>query len=103
MSAVLLSVLTASFKTGFPSLSLKAQLQRGNLLLKQGRLDEAESDYKKVVSEVRPFTSEDPGLSSRWQCWTASEWGGGFATVGVCKITQRSEGILLKFWIIFTF
>lgn len=28
---------------------LKAQLQRGNLLLKQGRLDEAESDYKKVV------------------------------------------------------
>ncbi|CAF88091.1 unnamed protein product, partial [Tetraodon nigroviridis] len=26
-----------------------AQLQRGNLLLKQGRLDEAESDYKKVV------------------------------------------------------
>lgn len=82
MSAVSLSVLTVSFKTGFPSLSLKAQLQRGNLLLKQGRLDEAESDYKKVVSEVRPFTSEDPGLSARWQCWTASGWGG-------CKITQK--------------
>lgn len=27
-----------------------ARLQRGNLLLKQGRLDEAESDFKKVVS-----------------------------------------------------
>lgn len=28
----------------------QAQLQRGNLLLKQGRLDEAESDFKSVVS-----------------------------------------------------
>lgn len=90
MSAVSLSVLTVSFKTAFPSLSLKAQLQRGNLLLKQGRLDEAESDYKKVVSEVRPFTSEDPGLSARWQCWTASGWG------GVQNNSKSSEGILLR-------
>ncbi|GCB85162.1 hypothetical protein scyTo_0025884, partial [Scyliorhinus torazame] len=27
-----------------------ARLQRGNLLLKQGKLDEAEEDFKKVVS-----------------------------------------------------
>lgn len=32
--------------------SRKARLQRGNLLLKQGKLDEAESDFKKVVSSV---------------------------------------------------
>lgn len=31
-------------------LSPQARLQRGNLLLKQGGLDEAESDFKKVVS-----------------------------------------------------
>lgn len=91
MSAVIPSVLTASFKTGFPSLSLKAQLQRGNLLLKQGRLDEAESDYKKVVSEVRPFTSEEPVLSARWQCWTASGWG------CLRNNSKSSEGILLQF------
>lgn len=70
MSAVLIRVLTVSFKTGSSSLSLKAQLQRGNLLLKQGRLDEAESDYKKVVSQVGPFSAEAPGVSSRRRCWT---------------------------------
>lgn len=31
-------------------LHTKARLQRGNLLLKQGKLDEAEADFKKVVS-----------------------------------------------------
>lgn len=34
----------------FSSYSQQARLQRGNLLLKQGKLDEAESDFKKVVS-----------------------------------------------------
>lgn len=29
---------------------LQARLQRGHLLLKQGKLDEAEDDFKKVVS-----------------------------------------------------
>lgn len=58
VSCVNQSVLTVSFKTGFSSLFvfLKAQLQRGNLLLKQGRLDEAESDYKKVVSKLWSLT-----------------------------------------------
>lgn len=30
----------------------QARLQRGSLLLKQGNLDEAESDFKKVVSNI---------------------------------------------------
>lgn len=30
----------------------QARLQRGHLLLKQGKLDEAEDDFKKVVSSV---------------------------------------------------
>lgn len=29
----------------------QARLQRGSLLLKHGKLDEAESDFKKVVSD----------------------------------------------------
>lgn len=35
-------------------LTQQARLQRGNLLLKQGKLDEAESDFKKVVSKAIP-------------------------------------------------
>lgn len=31
----------------------QVRLQRGNLLLKRGKLDEAESDFKKVVSNFQ--------------------------------------------------
>lgn len=40
-------------------LTQQARLQRGNLLLKQGKLDEAESDFKKVVSKAIPPFKEN--------------------------------------------
>jgi len=33
-------------------LNPQARLQRGNLLLKHGKLDEAENDFKRVVSDI---------------------------------------------------
>lgn len=72
VSAVLISLYWLSRSKRVSPPSLKAQLQRGNLLLKQGRLDEAESDYKKVVSKLE-FNLRDPGSSSRWQCLPVPE------------------------------
>lgn len=60
-SAVLISVcIDCLLQNGFllSLFFLKAQLQRGNLLLKQGRLDEAEGDYKEVVSKLWTLTRE---------------------------------------------
>lgn len=82
MSAALISLCLLSYsqRVLLPSLSLsvwQAQLQRGNILLKQGKLDEAESDFKKVVSTVHccwNFASLlwwTPIFTRRCQCWSA--------------------------------
>lgn len=52
LPAVLISPYLHRYVNEALCVSRKARLQRGNLLLKQGKLDEAESDFKKVVSSA---------------------------------------------------
>lgn len=79
--------------------SSQARLQRGNLLLKQGNLDEAESDFKRVVSvwrhegqsvstllyRLRVSLNEAPKLTRRCHCWTVGMFdvGNSVSCVGI--------------------
>ncbi|GLD66236.1 dnaJ homolog subfamily C member 3a isoform X2 [Lates japonicus] len=73
-----------------------ARLQRGNLLLKQGRLDEAESDFKKVDYETAAKHSENDrqikeGLERAQRLLKQSQKRDYYKILGVKRTAQKKE------------